>query len=256
MGSENRHSIKLIATTTLFCAFVLTLGLLTLAFVPTETKGPELLVTADTYDETPAEDTLPSPEVFEEENQPVFEMKEATAEDPGLVLYKEPQTRGMVETYYRLVVNDDEVAKAILSASAKYDIPLPLAFSLAYVESKFNTTAMHTNINGSVDRGLFQLNSSSFPKLSEEDFYNPETSAYYGLSHLRYCLDTAGNEITALAMYNAGANKVRKNSTPQTTLNYISKIESYKQGLEDSFAREALAMYTPETQRRLLVRAD
>ena len=39
---------------------------------------------------------------------------------------------------------------------------------------------------------------------------------------------TEGNEIAALAMYNAGANKVRKNSTPQITLDYISKIQNCK----------------------------
>lgn len=256
MNVKDSHSVKLIAATTLFSLLVLSLGLLTLVFVPSETEGPELIVTADTYDEALPSDEEAAPELLAEETAPVFEMKAADPEDPGLVLYREPQTRSMVETYYRLVVNDDEVAKAILSASEKYDIPLPLAFSLAYVESEFNSTAMHKNINGSIDRGLFQLNSSSFPKLDEADFYNPEKSAAYGLSHLRYCLDTAGNEIAALAMYNAGANKVRRNNTPQTTLNYISKIESYKQGLEDSFAKEALAMYTPESQKRLLAKAN
>ena len=101
---------------------------------------------------------------------------------------------------------------------------------------------------------IFQLNSTSFPKLEESDFYDPKTSAHYGLSHLRFCLNTAGNEIAALAMYNAGANKVRKNSTPQITLDYISKIQNYKRDLEDNFAVEVLALYNTETQKNLLAK--
>ena len=90
---------------------------------------------------------------------------------------------------------------------------------------------------------MFQLNNSTFPKLNESDFFDPRISAYYGMSHLRYCLNTAGNEIAALAMYNAGANKVKNGNTPQQTLNYISKIESFRKNLEESFAVDVLAFY-------------
>ncbi|MFA6937908.1 MAG: lytic transglycosylase, partial [Treponema sp.] len=78
-------------------------------------------------------------------------------------------------------------------------------------------------------------------------------SAKYGLSHLRFCLDSAGNEIAALAMYNAGTNKVRNNSTPQMTLNYISKIENYRSWLEDNFSTEVLAFYEIENDNNKLL---
>ncbi len=170
-------------------------------------------------------------------------------EDLGLILYSQPQSRSEVEFYYYRVVNDYSVAQAILQEAERYNIPLSLAFALAHTESNFNARAMNRNKNGSIDRGLFQLNSSSFPKLSESDFYNPETSAHYGLSHLRFCLDTAGNEITALAMYNAGTGKVRNDNTPQITLNYISKIQSYRQNLEEKFAEEVSKYYNPDWQK-------
>ena len=96
------------------------------------------------------------------------------------------------------------------------------------------------------------MNSQSFPKLTEEDFYDPIISAYYGLSHLKYCLNTAGNEIAALAMYNAGSNKVKRNNTPQTTLNYISEIQSYRNMLEENFAQEVLALYNVNSKNNLL----
>lgn len=164
--------------------------------------------------------------------------------DTTLILYSNPQSRIAVEWFYSQVTNDRDTAIAILDAAAKFNISPALAFALAHTESCFKANAKHTNVNGSVDRGLFQLNNYSFPKLTEKDFYDPATSAYYGMSHLSFCLDTAGNEIAGLAMYNAGRNKVQNNKTPQVTLNYISQIESYKQSLEEKFASEVLAFYS------------
>ena len=169
---------------------------------------------------------------------------ESTQIDPGLLLYRQPQSRVAVEWFYSQVTGDRDVALAILEAASQFNVPPSLAFALAYRESLFKPDVKHTNVNGSIDRGLFQLNSNSFPKLTEQDFYDARTSAHYGLSHLHFCLKSAGNEIAALAMYNAGATKVQNNGTPQTTLNYISHIESYKSEIEEKFAVEVLAFYS------------
>ena len=149
------------------------------------------------------------------------------------------------------MTEDRDVALAIMKEADKNDIPLSLAFALAHTESEFKAKAVNTNKNGSIDRGLFQLNNKSFPDLTEADFFNPEISAKYGMSHLRYCLDTAGNEIAALAMYNAGTGKVRSNSTPQTTLNYVSKIDSYRKGIDRLFEDDVLAFYENNADARL-----
>ncbi|UKI53636.1 MAG: transglycosylase SLT domain-containing protein [Treponema sp.] len=61
---------------------------------------------------------------------------------------------------------------AILEEAEKNDIPLSLAFALAYTESHYNVNAVNKNRNSSIDRGLFQLNNRSFPQLKEEDFFN------------------------------------------------------------------------------------
>jgi len=163
--------------------------------------------------------------------------------DDGLSLYRQPTSKAAVEWFYLHVTGDRDVAMAILDAADKNDIPLSLAFSLAYTESRYNIRAVNYNSNTSIDRGLFQLNSSSFPQLSETDFFTPSISAKYGMSHLRFCLNVAGNEVSALAMYNAGTNKVRSNSTPQATLNYIGHIMLYRQMLEKLFSDEVLAYY-------------
>ncbi len=164
--------------------------------------------------------------------------------DPGLEFYRALPTRTAVEWFYTNVTGDMDVALAILQEADKNNIPLSLAFSLAYTESRYKPSAINKNTNASIDRGVFQLNNKSFPALVEADFYDPYISAKYGLAHLRFCLDTAGNEVSALAMYNAGTNRVRNNGTPQMTLNYISKIQTYRQGLDDLFESEVMAVYT------------
>ncbi|MCR5764240.1 MAG: transglycosylase SLT domain-containing protein [Treponema sp.] len=172
--------------------------------------------------------------------------------DAGLVFYRQQQSKSSVEWFYTNVAGSRDIAVAILDAASEFNISPALAFSLAYAESMFKTDAKHTNVNGTVDRGLFQLNSGSFPKLSMDDFYDPRISAYYGMSHLKYCIETAGNEIAGLAMYNAGRNKVQNNNTPQTTLNYISTIEEYKANLQEKFASEVIAFYSGNKENYLV----
>lgn len=166
--------------------------------------------------------------------------------DKGLTLYRQSMSKSSVEWFYNKITGDKDITKAILTEAEKNDIPLSLAFALAYTESKYKVEAVGYNTNGTVDRGLFQLNSNSFPNLTEEEFFDPYTSAKYGMQHLKQCLRSAGNSVSALAMYNAGMGRVSSNKTPQTTLNYIGKIISYQNQLDDLFTDQVVIFY--ETQ--------
>ena len=166
--------------------------------------------------------------------------------DDGLILYRQQISRVAIKWFYLQITGNKEVTQAILSEAEKNNIPLSLAFALAYTESGYRTNAINKNTNLSIDRGLFQLNSNSFPELTEEDFFDPFVSAKYGMSHLKFCLNYAGNEVSALAMYNAGTNRVRSNKTPQTTLNYVGKIMSYQKMLDQLFSEQVTAYF--ETQ--------
>lgn len=168
-------------------------------------------------------------------------------EDSGLALYRQPHSRPAVEWFFTHVTGNREVTQAILENADKNDIPLTLAFSLAYVESKYKPTAVNSNSNSTIDRGLFQLNSNSFPKLTEAEFFDPNVSAKYGMIHLRWCMDLSGNEVTALAMYNAGTTRVRANKTPQHTLNYVGMIQKYRASLDEKFSSEIIAFYGNST---------
>jgi len=162
-------------------------------------------------------------------------------QDTILELYRDPQSQERVVEFFTIICASREIAEVILSNAEMYDIPPALATALAWEESRFDPNAINTrNRDHSTDRGLFQLNDRSFPRLEIQTFFNPWINARYGMSHLRYCLDTGGSEIAALAMYNAGAGRVNSSGTPRSTLDYISRIVNNRADIEELFnEREA-----------------
>jgi hypothetical protein len=155
-------------------------------------------------------------------------------EDPSLVLYRDEATRSLVERFFTELTGSEKITRPILRYADEQEISLFLAFSVAFIESSFNPRAVNRNVS-SVDRGLFQLNSRSFPVLKDADFFNPNTSAKYGIAHLRFCLDETGNDIVAIAMYNAGKQRVTARGAPLSTLEYISRYVDYRGKLMSSF---------------------
>lgn len=208
-----------------------------------ETKEQNLLASEVVFEESETEPDAEEIPGFVNYLNEVAESSFAKTKDEGLELYRNPDSREAVEWFYAHVTGKPEVSKAILQEAEKNNIPLSLAFSLAYTESRYNINAVNKNSNESIDRGLFQLNSNSFPNLAEEDFFDPSVSAKYGMSHLKFCLNTAGNEVSALAMYNAGTGKVRSNKTPQSTLNYVGKIMAYQDTIDRLFSEEVASYF-------------
>ncbi len=174
-------------------------------------------------------------------------MEKSNKADVGLSLYRSEISKADVLWFYSHITNNETVTKIILENAEKNNIPLSLAFALAHEESRYQVRAVNKNAT-SVDRGLFQLNNKAFPKLTEKEFFNPELNAHYGLTHLSYCLDLSGNEVAALAMYNAGTTKVRNNNTPQRTLDYVSRIQSYRDGLDRLFTQQIAVRYLMDDQ--------
>jgi soluble lytic murein transglycosylase-like protein len=156
-----------------------------------------------------------------------------------LEFYRDSAFKEGVVEFFTSIADSRVLASVILTQAEIYNIPPALAFALCWEESRYTVRAINKkNANGSVDRGLFQLNDLSFPQLRDTDFFNPETNARYGMAHLRWCLDTAGSELAGLAMYNAGANRVTSNQTPKRTLDYVSRILEMRNRMEDAFRVE------------------
>ncbi|MCR5063788.1 MAG: transglycosylase SLT domain-containing protein [Treponema sp.] len=245
---QNRNETSSLSSsyimTSILILFLFALALGIYIFLPnnTNTITPEQNAIITQIIEETDEEEFTFPEFFSE----VSLERLADESDTGLALYRQPLSRSAVEWFYFQICGDRDVAQAILVEADNNDIPLSLAFSLAHTESNYNTNAVNKNSNTTVDRGLFQLNSNSFPALSEADFFDPFVSSKYGMSHLKFCLNSAGNEVSALAMYNAGTGRVRSNKTPQTTLNYVGKIIAYQKILDQLFAEQVVAYFEPQ----------
>jgi hypothetical protein len=157
-------------------------------------------------------------------------------QDPILEFYRDSETQDHAVSFFGSLVHSQELASVILSNANIFNIAPSLAFALCWEESQFKPHAVNRqNRNETIDRGLFQLNSKSFPHLTEREFLDPRINSYYGLSHLRWCLDSGGSLVAGLAMYNAGTNRVTAGGTPKRTLDYISNILDSKQRIEDLF---------------------
>jgi len=148
--------------------------------------------------------------------------------------FRDEAARKEVIKFFSSLARSEKIANAILQNADRNGISPSLAFALALEESRFKADAIHDN-GDSIDRGLFQLNSKSFPRLGPSMVYDPEINARYGLAHLRYCLDEGGNEVAALAMYNAGNGRVGRGATPRKTLDYVYRVLAYEGNIANLF---------------------
>ncbi len=160
--------------------------------------------------------------------------------------FQNPDTRIMTISFFEKLTGDYKIATAILDESIAKGVPPALAFALAYEESGYDPKAFNRNPE-SVDRGIFQLNSSSFPSLGIADFYDVKTNVRLGVAHLAFCLKQGGNDVAALAVYNAGLGRVSKGGTPRRTLDYIYRITGNRDRLEALFEAQVVARHSDST---------
>ncbi|MCG8570704.1 MAG: lytic transglycosylase domain-containing protein [Spirochaetes bacterium] len=150
-------------------------------------------------------------------------------------IYHSTQDSVMHE-YFTQVIGDEKIARLVINYSNKHDIDPTLLVALMETESSFNPKAKNHNRNGSVDRGLCQLNNKTFPDLKIKDFYDPATNIRLACELLRWCFDSADGSIEiALAYYNAGYGNVSREKVGKTTLNYIHKIIRYQEKHQKNF---------------------
>jgi hypothetical protein len=148
-------------------------------------------------------------------------------DDPIVILeyFRKTEYRAWVTDFFTSICKNREIAEVILYNCNNYNVSPSLAFALCWEESRFNPNAVNRhNRDGSIDRGLFQLNNHSFPNLEASAFFNIYANSRNAIEYLRQCLDLGGSEISALAMYNAGEGRVKSTGAPHVTLNYINRI--------------------------------
>jgi len=146
-----------------------------------------------------------------------------------------PETELLVVDYLTSHIGDPIIADALISAAKKNRLDPALVVAISWQESRFQAVATGNNSNRSIDRGLMQLNSTTFKHLNENDFFDPYLNADNGVSYLRKILQLSGNTIAALAMYNAGPSRVDSLGAPRQTLDYVSLVLAYQTDLIQGF---------------------
>ena len=119
----------------------------------------------------------------------------------------------------------NEQLSLIQAGDYKLDIPLiftiynkatnpELVFAIIEQESNFKPNAINTNRNGTVDRGLMQINSNTAPSLWKNVFpnepydyrklFDPKINLKLGIWYFNYLLDKYKDVHKALTAYNRG----------------------------------------------------
>jgi len=167
--------------------------------------------------------------------------------------------------YIEMAHGNRRIVQAIYEYGA--GINKDLIFAQIEKESRFQVRAINENIDKetglvtSVDRGLFQLNSKSYPDLDVEDFFNIELNVRYGIAHLRGELEYhGGNTRRALWTYNAGRYGI-SDGVPSRTITYATEILARTKQIaaaRDTYIKEKLAeyrVYSPITSTAILASA-
>lgn len=127
--------------------------------------------------------------------------------------------------------------------------------AVAFNESRFTEDAVHVNKNGTIDRGLCQINDSCFSFLynkglidNKEQLFDAYRNIDCYIRLMKYHLDYTQNEDLALLRYQVGAGRYAKQLSQQqekiykTVLGYKDYFTSYMK----TNPSEIFDLYTPD----------
>jgi len=122
----------------------------------------------------------------------------------------------------------------IRAAASRYEVDPYLVLSIVTAESNFNARAL--SHKGAV--GLMQLMPATARMYNVSNLYDPIENIHGGVRHLRFLIERfRGNQLLAIAAYNAGAAAVQKyNRVPPfaETRAYIRRVLAYYRFYRDS----------------------
>ena len=112
----------------------------------------------------------------------------------------------------------------IFQIAPVYDVPPYLVAAIIIKESNGNVSAVNYNKNGTIDRGLMQLNSSW---CNIDDWEIPETNIREGIKHLHWLYEHTRYEsptwYSAVIAYNCGLTTYQK-GPPKESVDYAIDV--------------------------------
>ena len=113
------------------------------------------------------------------------------------------------------------IISIILAIAAEVGVPQYFALSVAIEESDLNPVAVNVNMNGTVDRGVMQLNSAYFAHV---DWQCVESNIRAGINHIMVLKNKPDiNTWWSVAIaYNAGHSRLH--NPPATSGSYANRV--------------------------------
>jgi soluble lytic murein transglycosylase-like protein len=108
----------------------------------------------------------------------------------------------------------------IVAIAVEYGIPSQFALAIAMVENSiFNPLAVHTNTDGTEDRGIMQLNSSWYTG----DWQDPETNIRAGCQLMLDLKNKGLNWWQVAVAYNCGYRGLQE-GPPNCSIDYANQV--------------------------------
>jgi soluble lytic murein transglycosylase-like protein len=110
----------------------------------------------------------------------------------------------------------------ILAIALEIGVPPYLALAIALTENPaLDPLAVHENPDGTLDRGIMQLNSSWY----NGDWQDPETNIRAGCEHIKWLLSLPNmNFWLATVAYNCGYGPLRSGNVPNISIEYANRV--------------------------------
>lgn len=121
---------------------------------------------------------------------------------------------------------------------AVFDVPMDVALAVAIVESNFKMVNSNPNRNGTMDIGIFQLNSGFIEWFEEALWYESRNFSAYdpydniemGIIYLKHLFKQTNDWDLAVRAYNTGLHALAYD--PDRSKNYLVKIINVKNTLK------------------------
>lgn len=125
------------------------------------------------------------------------------------------------------------IARTIIKYSLEKNVPVNLAFALAKRESGFYPRAVNINSDGTIDRGLFQLNNGHRKSWKITDYFDIDKNTKEALQYLSERIGLSSDIPLSLIAYNCGQSIADRGVIPDFRKDYVNFILDY----EDVFNR-------------------